>query len=110
MSLRTDFTGALDTKLAEARANGRNWVLVDNFADITTQMAAAAAKGQKQFTLTFGVTYQTDDLRLEGCLWDAYKSGIMEGLFSEDVMDNEVNVVLNTLDTVSLRINLEFTF
>lgn len=42
MSLRTDYTGALDTKLAAARDAGRTWVLTTNIADLTTAMTNAA--------------------------------------------------------------------
>ena len=110
MSLRTDYTGTLDTKLAAARAAGLSFIAVDNLADITTQMAAQADKGVKKFTLTFATTYQPDDLRLEGCLWESYKSGISQGLSAEDIMGNEVEVELNTSDTVSTRVNLNFSF
>lgn len=110
MSLRTDYTGAMDTKLAEARAAGRDFVLVTNLASITSGMAAAAAKGQRAFTLTYGVTYQPSDLRLEGPLWEAYRSGILEGLASEDIMNNEVGVALNTSDTLSTSVDLNFDF
>jgi hypothetical protein len=110
MSLRTDYTGALDTKLAAARAAGLSFITVDNLADITTQMTAQANKGVKKFTLTFATTFQPDDLRLEGCLWEAYKSGILQGLAAEDIMGNEVGVELNTSDTVSTRVDLNFSF
>ena len=110
MSLRTDYTGTLDIKLAAARVAGNSFVIIDNLADITTQMATQADKGVKVFTLTFATTFQPDDLRLEGCLWEAYRSGILQGLSSEDVMGNEVSVTLNTSDTVSTRVNLSFSF
>jgi hypothetical protein len=110
MSLRTDYTGTLDTKLAEARAAGLSFVTVDNLADITTQMAAQANKGVKSFTLTFTVTYQPEDLKLLGPLWSAFQSGVLQGLHSEDIMANEVAVSLNTSDTVTTRVDLAFTF
>ena len=110
MSLRTDYTGALDTKLAAARTAGNSFVTVDNLATITTEMASQANKGVKKFTLTYATTFQPDDLRLEGPLWEAYKSGILQGLSSEDIMGNEVTVELNTSDTVSTRVNLNFSF
>jgi uncharacterized lipoprotein NlpE involved in copper resistance len=110
MSLRTDYTGAIDTKLAAARTAGLSFVAVDNLADITTQMTVQADKGVKDFTLTFATTFQPDDLRLEGCLWEAYKSGIRQGLYAEDIMGNEVTVTLNTSDSVSTRVDLTFKF
>ena len=110
MSLRTDYTGTLDTKLAAARTAGFTFVTVDNLANITTDMATQANKGEKSFTLTYTTTFQPDDLRLNGCLWEAYKSGILQGLHSEDIMGNEVLVALNTDDSVSTRVNLTFSF
>jgi hypothetical protein len=110
MSLRTDYTGSLDTKLAEARQAGRDFVLVTNLAAITSGMASAAAQGKKAFNLNFGVSYQPQDLRLEGPLWKAYSSGILEGLASEDVMNNEVTVKLNTSDSLNTSIDLDFDF
>ena len=68
MSLRTDFTGALDTKLAEARQAGYDFIKVTNLASITSGMATAAAQGKKQFTLNYSVSYQPSDLRLLGNL------------------------------------------
>jgi len=110
MSLRTDYTGALDVKLAAARTAGYDFIITDNIADISTQIVAQADKGVKTFTLTFATTFQPDDLRLEGCLWDAYRSGVQQGLYEQDIMANEVSVSLNTSDTVSTRVNLNFTF
>lgn len=110
MSLRTDYTGAYDTKVAEARAAGRTSILTDNLASITTAMATAATAGQSTFTVTITVGYQPQDIRTAGNLWSAYKSGIEEALASEDVMSNEVEVELNTSDTVTTQIDLNFTF
>ena len=110
MSLRTDFTGALDAKLAEARQAGYDFVKVTNLADITTDMASAAAQGKKSFTLSYTVTYQPQDLRLEGSLWSAYKTGVIEALASEDIMVNESSVSLNTSDSMTTKVDVSFTF
>lgn len=110
MSLRTNFTGALDTKLAEARAAGRTAVVTTNLAAITSAMDTAAAAGKKIFTVNYAVSYQPADLRLKGPLWHAYKSGVLEGLSSEDIMGNEVTVELNVADQLSTSIDLKFTF
>lgn len=110
MSLRTDYTGALDTKLAESRAAGRTLVLTTEFAAITTEMAAAAAAGIKEFTITVGATFQSADLRLETALWEAHRTGILQGLAEEDLMGNEVTVELNTQDQTTTRIDMNFKF
>ena len=110
MSLRTSYTGALDTKLAEARTSGRDFVVVTNLATITSSMAASAAKGTKKFTITLSVSYQPADLRLLGPLWLAYQSGVLEGLAQQDIMNNEVTVGLNVSDNTSTSIDLKFSF
>ena len=110
MSLRTDYTGTLDAKLAAARAAGLSFITVDNLADLTTQMEAQANKGVKTFTINYTLSYQPDDLRLNGPLWEAFKSGVEQGIFSEDVMGNEVAVALNTSDNVITSMDLNFTF
>ncbi len=110
MSLRTDYTGALDTKLAEARAAGRTWVLTTNIAALTTALTSAADSGIKEFTFTEGATFQTADLKLLGCLWEAHKTGIEQGLAEEDIMGNEAAVSLNTNDAAITQIDIKFTF
>lgn len=110
MSLRTDFTSAVDTKLAEARTSGNTFVKVTNLANISAEITAAAAKGLKEFTVNLVVTYQPQDLRLNGCLLAAFVSGMEEGLYSEDIMSNEVSIVLNVDDTIETSFDLNFTF
>ena len=51
MSLRTDYTGAYDTKVAEARAAGSTSILTTNLATITSEMATAAGQGLQTFTV-----------------------------------------------------------
>lgn len=110
MSLRTDYTGALDAKLAEARAAGRTWVLTTNLADISSSMAAAAASGVKAFTFTASASYQPNDLKLLGALWEAFKTGIEQGLAEEDLMGNELTVSLNTADASNTKVDVKFDF
>ena len=110
MSLRTNYTGALDTKLAEARTAGSDTILVTNLAAITTAMAAAAAKGQKKFTVNIGVSYQAADLRALGPLWSAFQSGVFQAMASQDVTNNEVAVALNTSDQLNTSLDLKFQF
>ena len=110
MSLRTGYTGSMDAKLAQARQAGHDFIAVTNLAQITVDMAASAAQGKRTFTLNYSASFQPDDLRLEGPLWEAYQSGVSEGLTAEDIMQNEVSVVLNTSDTVSTSIDLVFNF
>ena len=110
MSLRTDYTGGLDTKLSEARSAGRTSILTDNLATIQSEMATAATKGQKTFTITLSIGFQPQDIRTGGNLWYAYQSGAQEALYSEDLMNNDVTITLNTDDTVTTAMDLNFTF
>jgi hypothetical protein len=110
MSLRTVFSGAFDTKLAEARTAGKTFIVTTNLAAINSDMTIAANQGKKVFTLTYTATYQPSDLRLLGSLWKAFQTGVIEGLASEDLMINEVEISLNTADTLSTKIDLKFDF
>lgn len=110
MSLRTTFTGAINTKLAEARDSGNDSILVDNLTAITTAMTNAANQGKTKFTVNIAVTYQPADLRLLGALWSAYQTGVLEALASQDIMNNEVIVALNTSDQLSTSLDLKFDF
>ena len=73
-------------------------------------MAAAAAKGLQVFTHTWTISFQPQDIKLAGNLWEAYKSGIEEGLASQDIVGNEVTVALNLTDTVNVQVDLNFSF
>lgn len=110
MSLRTDYTGTLDSKLAQARAAGLTAVSTTNLVAIAAALTTAADRGQKSFTVNFIATYQPADLRLLGPLWEAYKTGIMQALAVEDIMANEAVISLNTSDQLSTSINLKFQF
>lgn len=110
MSFRTTYTGALDTKLAEARAAGNTFITTTNAAAITTGLTDAANKGQKKFTLNYSVSYQPSDLRLLGPLWEAFKTGVEQGLAAQDIMGNEVVVALNTADNLATSVDLKFAF
>ena len=110
MSLRTNYTGTLDTKLAEARAAGLTAVATTNLAAITSTLQAAANRGQKSFTANFTATYQPADLRLLGPLWEAYRTGVIQALSDEDIMGNEVTVSLNTSDQLATSIDIKFKF
>lgn len=110
MSLRSDFTGSFNSKIAEATQSGYTLIKVDLISSIQTEMSSAASQGKRQFTLNYGVSYQPQDLRLDGPLWSAYKTGILQAFASEDISISEVSVSLNTLDTVSTSIDLTFSF
>jgi hypothetical protein len=109
MTLRSDYGGALDTALLTAKAAGVT-LITTNLATISTEMQNAAAQGKKTFTVTLVVSFQPDDLKLEGNLWSAYSSGVESQLIAEEVYSNEVSVTLNVSDTNQLQLDLNFTF
>lgn len=109
MTLRSDYGGALDTALLTARDAGTALIVTSN-ASISTQMQAAAAQGKKEFTITLSVSFQPEDLRLEGSLWEAFKTGVEFQLAQEELYSNEVSVELNTSDTMNLQLDLSFNF
>lgn len=131
--LRDTYAGTLNSKLAEARQAGFDTIFLTNLASLTTQLAAAASHGQRKFTINFPVTFQPADLRgatacnvvspaassasrcgcgptknMNGPLWPAFQSGVYQALFSQNIMDNEVTVQLNTSDQLATSIDLLF--
>jgi len=110
MSLRTDYTGALDTKLQEAHDAGVTFIATTNLVFIGTEIANAAASGLKDFTISLTPTFQPTDLRLEGNLWSAYQSGVLGALAVEGIMNNEVGASLDTTDALTLLMDLTFSF
>ena len=110
MTLREDYSGALDTALEAARLAGYTQVTSGSAATISAALIVAAGKGQKTFTVTVVLSYDPADLRLEGPKWDAFKSGVSQGLGAGDIMVNEYTIKLNTDDSVSTSMDLDFTF
>jgi hypothetical protein len=110
MSLRTTYTGAYDTKVAQARQAGYDAILVTNLVTLTTAMTNAANKGLSTFTYDYVASYQSTDLRLQGNLWEAYKTGTLQALASENIMFNEVSVSLDLSDSIDTLVVLSFVF
>ena len=100
----------IDTALAAARDAGYQQVTVTAVATISSALVIAAGKGQKVFTVNISLSYDPADLRLEGPKWDAYQSGVAQGLAENDIMANEYAIVLNTSDSVSTSMDLNFSF
>jgi hypothetical protein len=110
MSLRTDYTGALDVALAAARVSGKDSI-DNNLVAISAAIAAEAARGIKAFTYNAALSgISATDARLEGPLWDAYRSGILAAFATQDIMVNEVAIELNTTDISITTVNINFTF
>jgi len=115
MTLRTDYNDALDTALLAARNEAVTYYGTTIFATIQADLAAEAAKGKKSFTKTYlaGGSVTGADLRLEGPLWEAYKTGVLSVMYDTtngDLMFNDVVVNINTDDASTLNVDLVFTF
>lgn len=112
MSLKTDYldgANGFNQKMKDAADAGAQWV-IDNQATITTNLQANAAKGLKSFTITLTVTYEPNNLRLEGLHWQSFRAGVLKGLITEDIYDYECSVKLNTSDNIETKIDLVFDF
>lgn len=113
MSLRTTYMGALGSSYSSARAAGRLMICDVGGTPVSalvTQMTNSAASGNTNFTYRASVTFQPADLRLQGPLWTAFKTGVMEGLASQDVLINEYTMSLDTTDSVNTYLIINFTF
>lgn len=112
MSLKTDFLDNADgftQKMAAVFAAGEQFV-VDNLSALSSELQAAAAKGQKSFTVNVLTTFEPPNLRLEGTHLDTYLAGISAQLMSEQIYDYEVELSLNTSDQTDTSIDFKFSF
>jgi hypothetical protein len=109
MTLRSDYGAALSAAFIAAKDAGIS-LITTNLAAISSDMQTAAAKGLKDFIITLTTSFQPDDLKLEQDLWEAYVSGILFQLASEELFGNEVSISLNTSDNQQLKVDLNFTF
>ena len=110
MTLRTDYTNAFDTTMNAARQAGSDFVLVTSLVTIQTELGTASGQGKKTFTITLAPTYDPADLKLLGPKWLAFKSGMEEALYSEDLISSEVAVVENCSDVSTFQVDINFTF
>lgn len=80
---------------------------------ITTGLQTNAAAGLKVFTITVPTTYLPAALRGnkgDNLILKAYLSGITEQLSNQLIYDFECTPTLNTSDTVTTSIDLNFNF
>lgn len=73
-------------------------------------MTNAANQGLSLFSYNYIASYQPTDLRLKGNLWEAYRTGILQALASENIMFNEVAVTIDLSDSIITTIVLSFIF
>ena len=116
MSLRSIYGGALAAKLEEARLEGRKLVIDSTnepnpVPGLEAAFVAAANSGKKTFTYsTSSIGFQPADLRLQGPLFDALKTGIIQGLAEQGIGYSEMIIALNTLDQQDTKIDMTFMF
>ena len=112
MSLKTDFlngTTGFYQQMDDVFAQGQTWV-TSNSAAISTALITNAAKGLKTFTITLGVAFEPANLRLLGTHWESFRAGVVSELAAQQIYDYECSIELNTADTLSTSIDLNFTF
>lgn len=112
MSLKTDFldgANGFTQQMAGVFTAGQAFVTA-NLTTLQTQLQAAAAKGQLQFTVNVVTTQEPASLRLNGIYLDTYLAGIKHQLMSEEIYDYEVTLSLNTSDTTTTSIDFAFSF
>jgi hypothetical protein len=112
MSLKTDFldgANGFTQQMADVFAQGEAFITT-NLATITTQLQENAGKGLKKFKISLTGPFEPANLRLKGLHMETYFSGIRAALLAEDIYMYEVQISLNTNDTIDTKIDLDFTF
>lgn len=112
MSLKTDYydgPNGFNTKMLDVFDAGVAFVTA-NAATLTNALQAAAAKGQKTFTVNVITTFEPANLRLEGTHMDTHFAGILNEMGTQDIYNYEVSLSLNTSDTTTTSIDFNFTF
>lgn len=112
MSLKTDYLNGPNgytEQMLDVFDQGVAWV-VSNTASISTELQAAAAKGLRSFTVKLPVAFEPANLRLLGNHWKSFQAGVVKGLSDQEVLSYECSVELNTEDSMTTYIDLEFTF
>ena len=112
MSLKTDYfdgVNGFNTKMNDAFVAGQGLVTT-NLAALTSALQAAAAKGQKQFTVNLITTFEPANLRLNGFHQQSYFAGIINQLGNEEIYDYEIKLKLNTSDATNTSVDFLFAF
>lgn len=122
MSLRDAFyeneTGLLQ-KMKDAHDAGVAWVgtvgegYTGEYEAIESGLEENAAKGLTKFTVSIDVTYLPAALRGnkgDNLILKSFLSGVSEALSTNLIYDFECTPTLNTSDTVTTKIDLNFDF
>lgn len=116
MSLKTDyFDGAtgLQAKCNDAFNAGVTFVTIDNLSTISNALRNAAAYGNTKFTVTIMTSFNGAILRNNkgnNLILKAYLAGIQQGLADQEIYAYECTPLLNIVDAVDTKIDLNFNF
>lgn len=112
MSFRQDYydnaTG-LNAQLIDAFTNGQTLVTT-NATTISSALQTAASQGKTTFTVNLVTIFKPTALRLQGLLLEAYLAGVSQQLGTNNIFNFECIPSLNTSDSVTLSVDLNFTF
>ncbi len=110
MTLKTDYTTALNTALTTAFNEGNAFVTT-NLTILSTSLTTAAAAGQNTFTVFVTTSYLPEALKLNGNLLKSYLAGIYAGLTAQGIYHTyEVALSLDTSTVGTNKIKFSFTF
>jgi len=118
MSLREDYsgtcTGGFESDMAVVFQAGVDFIGTElapgiAYPVLSTALNASATAGIKVFTSTVDVTFEPDNLKLGGIHQDTYFAGILDALAHEGIYSMYVSLVLNTSDTLTTKIDFNFS-
>ncbi len=121
MTLKTDYTTALNTALTNAFTAGEAFATANiGYSDpptnqvplpLTAACKTAAASGQNTFTVFLTTSYNPEALKLNGNFLKSYLAGIYYGLTAQGVYHTyEVTLSLDTSTVGTNKIKFSFTF
>lgn len=118
MSLREDYsgvcTGGFDDDMAAVFQAGIDLVGTQAspgvaYPTLSTALNTSAAAGTKIFTSTVDTAFEPDNLKLNGVHQQTYFAGILDALAHEGIYSIYVSLALNTSDTLTTKVDFNFT-
>ena len=118
MSLREDYsgdcTGGFHNDMATVHQAGVDFVGTEGspgaaYSALSTGLADAATKGLDSFTITVSVTFEPDNLKLNGKHQQTFFAGIEDALSAEGIYPFYVTLALNTADSLDTKVDFNFS-
>jgi len=118
MSLREDYsgvcTGGFHNDMATVFQAGVDYVGTAAtpgvaYSALSTALNTSASAGTKIFTVTIDVTFEPDNLKLNGIHQKTFFDGILDALNHEGIYSDYVTLALNTSDTLTTKIDFNFS-